>query len=171
FTRHGGVSEGPFASLNFSSASGDEPRNVAENLRRGARGLQVDPSKVYFLEQVHGVDVHVLTGDEDREDVLRTRGDALVSQRPGIACGVRTADCVPVLLACPTTGWVGAVHAGWRGAVAGIVGRTVEVLRQKGARGPLLAAIGPHISVNAFEVSEDVAEAIQAAAPGVPLLD
>lgn len=171
FTRRGGVSDGPFASLNFSSASGDKPRNVEENLRRGARALQVDPSKVYFLAQVHGADVHVLTGEEDREDVLRTSGDALVSRRPGVACGVRTADCVPVLLACPATGWVGAAHAGWRGSVAGIVGRTVQVLRQSGAQGPILAAIGPHISAHAFEISEDVAETIQAAAPGVLLLD
>jgi len=171
FTRQGGVSEGPFASLNFSSALGDAPENVAENLTRAAGALGVDPTRVYFLDQVHGAEVHALTSDDDRAAVLATQGDALIAADPQVACGVRTADCVPVLLACTSSGQVGAAHAGWRGAVAGIVPATVRALRARGAQGPLIAAIGPHISLQAFEVSEDVAAQIQAAAPGVPLLD
>lgn len=171
FTRHGGVSDGPFASLNFSSALGDAPERVAENLARAASALGVDPSRVYFLDQVHGDHVEALEGDEDRAAVLATPGDAVISANPRVACGVRTADCVPVLLACKSSGQVGAAHAGWRGAVAGIVPETVRALRERGARGPLLAAIGPHISLRAFEVSEEVADRIQAAAPETPLLD
>ncbi len=171
FTRHGGVSEGPFASLNFSSALGDAPEKVAENLTRAARALGVDPARVYFLDQVHGAQVHVLTDGDDRATLLSTQGDALIAADPQVACGVRTADCVPVLLACESSGQVGAAHAGWRGAVAGIVPETVRALRTQGARGPLIAAIGPHISLQAFEVSEDVAAQIQAAAPGAALVE
>lgn len=171
FTRQGGVSEGPYASLNFSSTLGDAPEKVAENLARAARVLEVHPAKVCFLNQVHGVEVHELTAEADRTSVLAVSGDALISGDPAVACGVRTADCVPVLLACVTTGQVGAAHAGWRGAVAGVVPETVRALWALGAKGPLLAAVGPHISVEAFEVSVEVAEQIQAAAPDVPLID
>jgi YfiH family protein len=171
FTRHGGVSEGPFASLNFSSALGDSPDNVLENLSRAAVALGVEREHVYFLDQVHGTDVHRVDSSTPRDEVLRRTGDALVSSDPAVACGVRTADCVPVLLACPATGLAGAAHAGWRGAVAGVVPETVAALRRAGAVGPLLAAIGPHISVDAFEVSEEVAEQIQRAAPDISLID
>ncbi len=169
FTRQGGVSEGVYGSLNFSATTGDSVERFAENLRRGASALGVIPERVYFLHQVHGTEAHLLGGDEPREQVNATAGDALVSRNPLVACGVRTADCVPVLLADPTTGLVGAAHAGWRGAAAGVVGNTIEAMRSAGARGPLLAAIGPHISVRAFEVSEDVASelALASADPGV----
>lgn len=171
FTRRGGVSEGPFASLNFSSALGDAPENVARNLERAADVLGVDAQRIYYLNQVHGRDVHEVSGTEGQKEVLGISGDALISQSPEVACGIRTADCVPVLLACGTTGRVGAAHAGWRGAVAGVVPATVQALRSAGATGPFLAAIGPHISVEAFEVSEDVAAEIQGACPEVPLID
>jgi YfiH family protein len=165
FTRLGGVSEGAHESLNFSATTGDVPARAEENLRRGAQVLGVLPERVYFLHQVHGTEAYFLQGDENREQIHATSGDALVSRNPRIACGVRTADCVPVLLADPTTGIVGAAHAGWRGAAAGVVARTIEAMRGAGAEGPLLAAIGPHISVRAFEVSEDVARELATASP------
>ncbi len=171
FTRRGGVSEGPHASLNFSGATGDTLSHVRQNVLRGASALKVAPEQLFALSQVHGTDVHVLGPDSDAERILATEGDALVSARAGLACGVRTADCVPVLLASPDTGVVGAAHAGWRGAAAGVVSSTVAVMRENGARGPLIAAIGPHISVAAFEVSEEVAEQLTAAAPGSDVVD
>jgi YfiH family protein len=169
FTRRGGVSEGVYGSLNFSATTGDSGARFEENLRRGANALGVTPERVYFLHQVHGTVAHLLAGDETREQIHATAGDALVSRNPLVACGVRTADCVPVLLADPTTGLVGAAHAGWRGAAAGVVGKTIEAMRRAGASGTLLAAIGPHISVRAFEVSEDVASELALASkdPGV----
>ncbi len=171
FTRAGGVSEGAHATLNFSATTGDLPERFRENLNRGAQALGVLPEHVYFLHQVHGTETHVLSGKEGRDAVAATAGDALVSASPHIACGVRTADCVPVLLADPRTGFVGAAHAGWRGAAAGVVRQAVETLRRQGARGPLLAAVGPHISVRAFEVSEEVAAELEAAAGGVHVIE
>lgn len=171
FTRRGGVSQGPHASLNFSTMTGDTQAHVHENVRRGAAALEVAPGRLYALSQVHGTEVHVLGGASDAEMILATEGDALVSAQAGLACGVRTADCVPVLLASPDTGVVGAAHAGWRGAAAGVVEKTVGVMRKHGARGPLIAAIGPHISVAAFEVSEEVAEQLSLAAPSSDVID
>jgi polyphenol oxidase len=172
FTRRGGVSEGPYASLNFSSARGDDPERVRENLSRAAAVLAVPPSAVYFLSQVHGVDSVVLEGTEDRGDVLYREGDAVVSVRPGVACGVRTADCVPILVADRDSGAVAAIHAGWRGAVAGVVPNTLATLRSlTGTRGRLVAAIGPHIGVEAFEVGEEVADAVRRVCPDVGVVD
>jgi YfiH family protein len=160
FTRLGGVSEGPYASLNFSITVGDTPQNVNENLARAARALAVAPERLYFLSQVHGSDVREIHGTEARDDVLRIEGDALVGRSESAACGVRTADCVPILIADLNSGTVAAVHAGWRGVVRGIVTRCVQTLNVNGAH--LLAAIGPHISLDAFEVSEDVARELEA---------
>lgn len=171
FTRHGGVSRGPHASLNFSSTTGDTEPCVAENVRRGAFALGVAPERLYALHQIHGTQVHVLEGDEERERVLLTEGDSLVSRNPDVACGVRTADCVPVLLASPDSGVVGAAHAGWRGAAGGVVRETILAMKNGGAHGPLLAAIGPHISVDAFEVSEEVADVLALAAPSADVVD
>ncbi len=166
FTRHGGVSEGPYATLNFSKAVGDEPDRVQENLRRAADALAVEPARLYFLSQVHGTTTITLQGEEDREAVLHTRGDAVLSRAAGVACGVRTADCVPILVGDRQSGAALAIHAGWRGTVAGIVPAALEELRRSvGATGDLVAAIGPHISVLAFEVGEEVARELSAACP------
>ncbi len=171
FTRHGGVSSGKYASLNFSSAAGDSQANVLENLGRAARALGVAPERVYFLTQVHGREVHELTEASHRERVLYQEGDALVSQSPAVACGVRTADCVPVLVADRRSGAVAAIHAGWRGVVGGVVMSGVAALRRvAGAESELIAAIGPHISAAAFEVSPEVADELSAAAPGAAVV-
>lgn len=166
FTRRGGVSTGAYESLNFSAAVGDSPDHVAQNLERAAHALAVAPAHIYFLSQVHGAQAHVLEGGESRDEVLHLRGDALVSQAPDVACAVRSADCVPVLLGERRSGTVAAVHAGWRGVVAGAVRAAVERLRSVvGDDGDLAAAIGPHISLDAFEVSEDVALELAHASP------
>lgn len=158
FTRRGGVSSGAYASLNFSTSVGDSPDRVAQNLERAAHALVVPTGRIYFLSQVHGPDARVLAGQESHDAVLHTRGDALVSRASDLACAVRTADCVPVLLADRQSGAVAAIHAGWRGVVAGVVPVAVETLRRLiNGQGDLIAAIGPHISLDAFEVSENVA--------------
>jgi YfiH family protein len=166
FTRRGGVSDGPFASLNFSSAVGDRPERVAKNLELAANALGIDRARLFFLSQVHGSEVVVVDGSEDREVVLHQRGDGVASRTPGVACGVRAADCVPVLLAERSSGAVAALHAGWRGTVAGIVTAGLDALRAlAGSESDFLAAIGPHISVGAFEVSEEVAAELARACP------
>jgi YfiH family protein len=164
FTRQGGVSVGPYESLNFSLAVGDEPRNVACNLARAAAALQVAPTRLYFLTQVHGREARLIQGDEDCEWVRQQPGDSVVSRRSDLACCVRVADCVPVLIADRRSGAAAAVHAGWRGVVAGVVPEAVaELGRQAGGELALVAAIGPHISRQAFEVSVEVASKLQAA--------
>jgi polyphenol oxidase len=169
FTRRGGVSEGPFRSLNFSSAVGDDIANVAENLELAARALGVPRAWIYFGSQVHGRDAIIVDGSEDRWQVLEREGDAVVSATPGVACSVRTADCVPILVADRKSGAVAALHAGWRGAVAGIVEAGVWALG--GAATDFVAAIGPHISARAFEVAEDVAAELLAASPEPAVID
>ena len=158
FTRKGGVSTGPYASLNFSYGVGDDSSRVGQNLELAAAALGIPPQRLYYLTQVHGRGVEYVEGTEPVDAVRQRPGDALLSRSPGIACGVRVADCVPILLGCPATGYAAAVHAGWRGVAANIAGATVGRLQQLGCRpSSLVAAIGPHISSAAFEVGDDVA--------------
>ncbi|HYJ11914.1 MAG TPA: polyphenol oxidase family protein [Polyangiaceae bacterium] len=166
FTRLGGVSTGPFESLSFSTAVGDSPRNVDENLARAAAVLGVEAERILYLSQVHGSVTHYFTHTERRERSITLEGDAVGGAHPGSAYGVRSADCVPLLVADQRSGAVMAIHAGWRGVVGGAVEAGVECLRQRiGGGGELLAAIGPHISAAAFEVSDEVAEKLAAACP------
>lgn len=166
FTRLGGVSHGPYASLNFSWSTGDDEACVRQNLERAATALGVPVSRLYFLSQIHGAVVQQVDGDEPWDRVIRTEGDALLSAQPGLACAVRVADCVPILIADARSGAVCAVHAGWRGAVAGIAAAAVDALRARPGAGELLAAVGPHISAASFEIGDEVAAQIEAAAPG-----
>ena len=171
FTRHGGVSTGAYASLSFSIAAGDEPKNVRENLERAGAALGVPGTRIHFLSQVHGRVVHTLSGAEDQAALISVEGDALVSLAPGLACAVRSADCVPVLLADRRSGAVGAAHAGWRGAVQGVVSAMAGALRALAPNPDWVAAIGPHISAAAFEVSDDVAETILSASLDPNIVD
>lgn len=159
FTRQGGVSAPPWDSLSFAASIGDDPAAVRENLRRAAGALGVDLGRLYMLSQVHGTASRVLAGDEDREEVIRSIGDITLSRAPGVACGVRSADCVPILVADRATGAVCAIHSGWRGTVANAAAAGVAALRDLvRGEGDLIAAIGPHIEACCFEVGEDVAE-------------
>jgi len=172
FTREGGASEGPFRSLSFSTAVGDEPRHVEENLRRAGQLLGVEAERILYLSQVHGSQARFYRGIQSRAELITLEGDALGGTEPDSAYGVRSADCVPILLADAESGAVMAIHAGWRGLVAGVVEAGVACLREHaGGQGRLLAAIGPHISRAAFEVSEDVAAQLQAASPVAGALD
>jgi hypothetical protein len=166
FTRLGGVSQPPWDSLNFAASVGDDPLAVAENLRRAASALGLTPERLYFLSQVHGSAYRVLEGTEDWEEVVRSVGDITLSRTAGVGCGIRTADCVPVLLADRRSGAVAAVHSGWRGTAARIAGTGVRALRDLigGNEGSeLIAAIGPHIEPCCFEVGEDVARELAGA--------
>jgi YfiH family protein len=166
FTRTGGVSENEFASLNFSVAVGDAPENVDENLQRAARALGVLPEHLYFASQVHGAVAEFADESESFDTFVRREADIVFGRSPKIACGVRTADCVPILLAAQRTGSVAAVHAGWRGVVGGAVRAGLAALdRISNDASDVVAAIGPHISLAAFEVSEDVAHELLLASP------
>jgi len=159
FGRQGGVSEGEFASLNASRSVGDDLGNVRENVHRAVMALKLGPVPVALAHQVHGTDVLVVGEDYDLEN--RPEADALVTNRPGVALGILTADCVPVLLADPQAGVIGAAHAGWRGAVDGVLARTVEAMIKLGAKaGTISAAIGPSIAPESYEVGEEFAAMI-----------
>jgi polyphenol oxidase len=166
FTRQGGASEGPFESLSFSTAVGDDPRHVDENLRRAGALLGVDAARILYLSQVHGAEARFYREPATRAETLTLEGDAIGGDVAGFAYGVRSADCVPILLADATSGAVMAIHAGWRGVVRGAVEAGVACLRRASSQShELLAAIGPHISSRAFEVSEDVAAELAAVCP------
>jgi len=152
FTRHGGVSRGIYASLNCGAGSKDDPTAVRENRARVAAHLGA--SNFLSAYQVHGTTALVL--DEPWPAGTRPRADAMVTARPGLALGVLTADCAPVLLAEPHAGVVAAAHAGWRGALAGIVEATLHAMEGLGARRErILAAVGPCIGQDAYEVGPE----------------
>jgi polyphenol oxidase len=165
FTRRGGVSPPPWDTLNFATSTGDDPAAVKENLRRAARALGVHRGRLYFLSQAHGVALRALQGDEVWDEVVQEVGDILVSAAPGVACGVRTADCVPVLIGDRRTGAVAAVHSGWRGVVQDAVGHGIAALQRLAGSRPedLVAAVGPHIEKCCFQVGDDVARELEAA--------
>jgi YfiH family protein len=172
FTRRGGVSVGPYASLSFSIAVGDTPSAVAENLERAASALGVAASHVHFLSQVHGAGVVVTSGREDRQGLLLREGDALVSTDPTCAVSVRIADCIPILVGDCESGAVCAIHAGWRGLTLGVIEAGIAKLRDVArGEGNLVAAIGPHITLSAFEVSDDVADTLARSAPSAGAVD
>lgn len=163
FTRIGGISGPPWDTLNLAASTGDHPDAVRENIRRCAVALGVPMERLYFLSQVHGIDVQVLDGTENREEVVRKVGDLTASRVAGVACGVRSADCTPVLLADRRGGAVVAVHSGWRGTVANAAAAGVRALRALAPEASIVAAVGPHIERCCFEVGEDVAATLAAA--------
>lgn len=158
FTREGGVSRGLYASLNCGfGAVDDASAAVAENRRRVAARLDTDPTRLVTAYQHHSPDVVVVDAPWRPGDA--PRADALVSAVPGIALGVLTADCAPVLFEDAAAGVVGAAHAGWRGAIGGVVEATVAAMVGRGAaRVRIRAAIGPCIGPNAYEVGPEFKE-------------
>lgn len=160
FTRQGGVSEGGFSALNCSDRSADLPARVAENRRIAAAALGFQPEALIGVHQVHGVAVAVL----EKPWAERPVADAIVTARPGHLLGIVTADCAPVLFADATAGVVGAAHAGWRGAVAGVLEATVDAMRALGAR-HITAVVGPCIAQPSYEVGADLRDAVLAATP------
>ena len=154
FTRKGGASSGLFAGLNCGRGSSDQKEVVAINRARVAAAMGLPPERLATVKQTHSDRVVTLTGTEDLDAVARLEADAIVTAVPGLAIAVLTADCQPVLFADAGSGVVGAAHAGWRGALDGILQATVAAMRDAGAR-DIRAVIGPCISQRAYEVSED----------------
>ena len=164
FTRGGGVSSGPFASLNCSLSGLDDRDNVLENRARAARAIGADPACLVGLTQVHGPEVAVVR--TPWPPGAGPRADAMVTDRADVALGIITADCAPVLFADLSAGVVGAAHAGWRGAVAGVLEATIAAMEALGAsRARIAAAIGPCIRQSSYEVAADLRDAVLAADP------
>jgi polyphenol oxidase len=164
FTREGGVSTGPFASLNCGFASGDDPQRVAANRGLAMARLGMPAASLTTARQVHGSTV--VTATAPGEHHAATPADALVSDCAGITLGVLCADCAPVLLADPDAGVIGAAHAGWRGALSGVVEATVAAMAGLGARPErIVAAVGPCIAKASYEVGPDMRAAFAAGDP------
>lgn len=155
FTRKGGASSGIFAGLNCGPGSSDLAEAVAINRARVAEAMGVGPDRLVTLHQVHSP--RVLTVEAPFAE--RPQADAMVTSVPGIALGILTADCQPVLFADPEAGVIGAAHAGWRGSRDGVLEATVDAMEALGARrGRIVAVIGPTISQAAYEVGPEFVE-------------
>ncbi len=153
FTRQGGVSTGLYEGLNTGVGSNDEPAAVAENRRRVAAHFGGSADDIAACYQIHSAVARVAEAGWKGE---RPEGDAVVSAAPGVICAVLTADCAPVLLADPEAGVVGAAHAGWKGALGGIIHSTVAAMQALGARPDrMVAVIGPCIARASYEVDAD----------------
>jgi len=156
FTRQGGVSAGLYASLNCGFREGDKTENVVENRSRAASALGLAGENLVVARQVHGTDVAVVKKPWKRADA--PEADALATAVPGVGLGVLTADCAPVLFADEKNKVIAAAHAGWRGALAGVLEATVETMRGLGSNPKDIAvAIGPCIAFNSYEVKDDFA--------------
>ena len=154
FTRQGGVSEGIFAGLNVGLGSSDDPDHVRENRRRAAMTLGLAPGALVTTHQIHSAKVAVV---EEAWPVGRgPKVDAMVTRQRGLALGILTADCAPILLADVKAGVIGAAHAGWRGAISGVLDATVAAMTKLGAKPErITAAVGPCIAQDSYEVGPE----------------
>jgi YfiH family protein len=165
FTRAGGVSGGVYATLNGGTGSHDEPANVAENRARMASSLGVAADRFLTAYQTHSPDVVIV--DQPWAAQARPRADAIVTRTPGLAIAVSTADCGPVLLADAEARVIGAAHAGWRGAAAGVLEATIIAMERCGAeRTRIVAALGPMIRQDNYEVGPEFVARFQAQGSG-----
>ncbi len=154
FTRGGGVSQGVYASLNVGYGSNDDDANVAANRARAMARLGLPPEALVTIYQVHGTDVAEAKAPWQPQSA--PRADAVIAAAPGVALGIQTADCAPILLADATNRVIGAVHAGWRGALAGVVGAAVGAMAGLGADAAAIhAAIGPCIGQDSYQVGPE----------------
>lgn len=162
--RRGGVSAGAMAGLNTGPGSGDDPAAIAENRKRAVTAV-LPGARLVTVYQVHSPDCVIVT--EPWAGDARPQADAMVTDRPGLLLGIVTADCAPVLLADREASVIGAAHAGWKGAIAGVTDRTIEAMVALGARaGRISAAIGPCIAQASYEVDEGFWQRFAGADPG-----
>jgi YfiH family protein len=162
FTRRGGASSGIFEGLNCGAGSSDQTEAVAINRRRVADAMHVEPDALVSVHQVHSATVDTVRAP--RSD--RPQADAMVTDTPGLALSVLTADCQPVLFADAENGVVGAAHAGWRGALDGVLEATLDAMEALGAeRGKIAAVIGPSISQRSYEVGPEFMDTFMDADP------
>ena len=170
FTNQGGVSSGIYTSLNCGKSSQDEVQNVMQNRRRAMAALNLENARLYGLHQIHSTIVHQITAETDSD---YPAGDAYVTKEKGVAISVLGADCTPILFADKNASVIGAAHAGWRGAVSGIVQSVVEKMCQLGAhKDDIIAAIGPTIHQDSYEVQADFIKELNnlSAIPSSPFL-
>lgn len=155
FGRRGGVSTDIYSSLNTGHGSDDDPAHIDENRKRVAAALGTSADKLLSNSQCHSTDV-IIVQDASQYGECLPRADAMVTNIPGLALSALTADCAPVLFADLLVGVVGAAHAGWRGALAGVTDRTIDAMESLGAkRGNIIAAVGPCIGAKYFEVGPE----------------
>ena len=164
FTRRGGVSRGIYRSLNCGPGSSDDPENVAENRRIAATAISARrDTPLLSLYQIHS-DKAVIASSNWGDD--RPKADAMVTNRPGLILGILTADCTPVLFADEKAGVIGAAHAGWKGALSGVLENTVTLMETLGAkRANITAAIGPTIHQKSYEVDTEFQDRFTATDP------
>ncbi len=164
FTREGGVSTGIYASLNVGQGSRDDPEAVRENRRRVATHFGAEPHRLMTAYQVHSATALIVEGPWTDP---RPQGDAVVTATPGLVAGALAADCAPVLLADAEARVVAAAHAGWRGALGGVLEQTLAAMARLGAEpGRIVAVVGPCIGPSSYEVGLEFLEAFRAGAPG-----
>ena len=164
FTREGGVSDGIYEGLNGGLGSHDDPANVAENRRRMAGQMGVVPENFISVHQIHSPDAVVATGPWQGDE--RPRADAIVTRTEGIAICVTAADCGPILFADAGARVIGAAHAGWKGALTGVLESTIDAMEKLGAdRSGMVAAIGPLIRQHSYEVGSEFVERFMDADP------
>jgi YfiH family protein len=162
FTRAGGVSTGLYASLNVGVGSGDDPAAVAENRARAAAALGAQSAALLTCYQIHSAEVVIA----DRPFAERPRADGVATRHPGLVCGALAADCAPVLLADSEARVVASAHAGWRGALSGVVESAVAAMVELGARRErIVAAVGPCIGPRSYEVGLDFLTAFETSDP------
>ncbi len=168
FTRHGGVSPEPYASLNMSVSTGDDRENVRQNMARAFRALERDPASCADLWQVHSARVVVADEANGPRDHLG-QADALITDRPEVSLFLRFADCVPVFIYDPRRRAVGVAHAGWRGSLKKVVKATVEAMTERYGSRPadMVAGIGPGIGPCHYAVGPEVVEQTRQALGGV----
>lgn len=164
FTRRGGVSPAPWASLNVGGLRGDDPKNVYKNRVLSFQAFNRAPDSVYDVWQVHSTDVITTTGRRPMS-VRHRKADAILSDRPEVTLFMRFGDCVPILLFDPFREVIGVAHAGWLGTVNGIVTETIMTMEAVYHSNPkdILAAIGPSIAAHHYEVGPEVVEQVEAA--------
>lgn len=157
-TRLGGVSEGGYSSMNLSLSRGDNPEAVEENTKRIARAIGVEKEKMVYTQQTHTTNVAVVSGKDAGSTLKET--DGLVTNSPGICLVTFYADCVPLYFVDPVRRAIGLSHSGWRGTVGKMAAATVEKMKECFGTRPedIIAAVGPSICQDCYEVSEDVIE-------------
>ena len=164
FTREGGLSEGVYEGLNCGPGSADDPTRVAENRVRAMQMIGLDGAALRTVHQIHSTEVVVI--EDDRPLDPRPKADAMVTRLPGIALGILTADCVPLLFADTEAGVIGAAHSGWKGTLGGIGAKVVDAMIGLGAnRARIQMAIGPAIAQKSYEVGPEFPAPFLAADP------
>lgn len=166
-TRIGGVSKGNYAGLNLAENVEDDLNNVLQNLELWAKSIDIDLNHLYTVTQVHGSEVVIVKKDAIPSEIRKIKADALITDVKGYSIGVRTADCVPVLLSTPQDKVVAAIHAGWKGIKNRVISCTIKTLKENFGINPeiLYGAVGPAIGQCCYEVGQDLIDEMKKVLP------